>query len=69
MLKIKHRWEERQKIIVVKGGQALMETDVRNLRPKGDVALTDPEGTSGQQPVFISVDGKRGVRFSRNAEE
>ena len=42
---------------------------MRNLRPKGDVALTDPEGTSGQQPVFISVDGKRGVRFSRNAEE
>lgn len=47
----------------------MTETDVRNLRPKGDVALMDPEGTSGQQPVFISVDGKRGVRFSRNAEE
>ena len=57
------------KSIAVKEGKFLSETDVRQLRPKGDVALTDADGTSAQQPVFISVDGKRGVRFSRNAEE
>lgn len=57
------------KSIAVKEGKFLSETDVRQLRPKGDVALTDVDGTSAQQPVFISVDGKRGVRFSRNAEE
>ena len=41
--------------IAVKEGKFLSETDVRQLRPKGDVALTDADGTSAQQPVFISV--------------
>lgn len=55
---------------MIKGGEdVLTGTAVRSLRAKGDVVLTDTAGTSLQQPVFISVDGKRGIRFSRNAEE